>query len=72
MCKLLSTVGGMLDASTKSVKNFNNSGKQLTTKVGGLRAWKAAAGLGCRRHHSCQLRDFALGLITALFHHLVS
>ena len=35
MCKLLSTVGGMLDASTKSVKNFNNSGKQFSTKVGG-------------------------------------
>ena len=41
MCKLLSTVGGMLDASTKSVKNFNNSGKQFSTKVGG---WVGAGG----------------------------
>jgi hypothetical protein len=41
MCKLLSTVGGMLDASTKSVKNFNNSGKQFSTKVGG---WVQAGG----------------------------
>lgn len=33
MCKLLATVGGILDASTKQVKNFNNSGKPALTKV---------------------------------------
>jgi hypothetical protein len=31
MCKLLATVGGILDASTKQVKNFNN-GKPASTK----------------------------------------
>ena len=42
MCKLLATVGGLLDASTKQVKNFNN-GKPASTKVSAL----AAAMLPC-------------------------
>lgn len=32
MCKLLVTGGGLLDSSTKTVKNFNN-GKPAPTKV---------------------------------------
>ena len=49
MCKLLTTVGGMLDASSKTVKNFNNSGKPASTKVGGRaeRAEQAARDTPC-------------------------
>ena len=49
MCKLLATVGGILDSSTKQVKNFNNSGKPANTKVGGrLPACPVAPSRLCR------------------------
>lgn len=35
MCKLLATVGGLLDSSTKTVKNFGGGSKPVATKVGG-------------------------------------
>lgn len=50
MCKLLATVGGLLDSSTKTVKNFGGGSKPVATKVGrrgrpGADAWlrRAAA-----------------------------
>lgn len=44
MCKLLATVGGLLDSSTKTVKNFGGGSKPVATKVGrrgrlGADAW---------------------------------
>lgn len=47
MCKLLATVGGILDSSTKQVKNFNNSGKPALTKV-------RRAGPSGASGHACQ------------------
>lgn len=49
MCKLLATVGGLLDSSTKTVKNFGGGSKPVATKVGGaagyhtLHSWVVVA-----------------------------
>lgn len=48
MCKLLATVGGLLDASSKVVKNYAGTGKQLSTKVGLAGRLVAAAAAAAR------------------------
>lgn len=48
-CKLLATVGGLLDSSARQVKNFNNSGKPVATKVRCWAGWAAGAAGVLRR-----------------------